>query len=122
MFIEQVRELCLSMHRDVEECMPFAKMGTEDLAYKIGGKIFAFLCLPDGLRCEPLLVLKCDSEMAIELRERHPDSIAPAWHWNKKYWAQVRYDLLNEEKMHELVNQSYAEVVKKLPKRVREKL
>lgn len=119
MDIERVRELCLTMHGQVEECVPFAKMGSEDLAYKIGGKIFAFLCLPDGRRYEPLLVLKCAPEMAIELRERHSDSIAPAWHWNKKYWIQARYDLLSDEQTRGLVCSSYDEVVKKLPKKVR---
>lgn len=119
MDIERVRELCLAMNDQVEECVPFAKMGSEDIAYKIGGKIFAFLCLPDGRRCEPLLVLKCAPEMAIELRERHSDSIAPAWHWNKKYWIQARYDLLSDEQTRGLVCSSYDEVVKKLPKKVR---
>ena len=28
------------------------------------------------------IILKCDPELAIELREKHPE-VTPAWHFNK---------------------------------------
>lgn len=110
MDIESAREYCLSMPRATED-MPF---GDEDLAIRVEGKIFAFFDL-----CRPwLMVLKCDPEKALELREEH-NGILPAWHWNKKYWNEIYFDRdLNDMLIKELIRHSYREVVKKLPKKV----
>ncbi|MCK4751368.1 MAG: MmcQ/YjbR family DNA-binding protein, partial [Bacteroidales bacterium] len=43
------------------------------------GKMFALLDLSEDSRG---LTLKCDPELAIELREQHPE-VTPAWHFNK---------------------------------------
>ena len=127
MNIEEVRLKCLSKHDTVEECTPFSNSGYPDIAFKIAGKIFAFLCIPEGPCCQKvdtphLLVLKCDPVRALELREKYPRIIEPAWHWNKKYWNQVHYDKLPAALVDRLITESLAEVVKKLPKRKRQEL
>ena len=43
------------------------------------GKMFALLDLSEDSRG---ISLKCDQELAVELREQHPE-IIPAWHFNK---------------------------------------
>jgi predicted DNA-binding protein (MmcQ/YjbR family) len=43
------------------------------------GKMFALLDLSEEGRG---LTLKCDPDLAIDLREQHPE-VTPAWHFNK---------------------------------------
>ena len=48
-------------------------------------------------------------------------SIFPAWHMNKKHWNQINlYGSLTDHLIQKLINHSYASVVRKLPKRIRE--
>jgi len=66
--------------------------------------------------------LKCDPEKAIELREHYP-SVLPGWHMNKRYWNTVMIDgTVDERLIREWIDHSYDEVVRKLPKKVRERL
>lgn len=115
MDMEQLRELCLSMHAQVEECSPFADLGSPDDCFKIGGKIFAYILL-DGQR---LAVLKCDPDRAVDLRDQYPDVVEPAWHWNKKYWNQIHYEQLPEAVMRDFVRHSFDEVVAKMTKKAK---
>lgn len=111
MNIETIREYGLSL--------PFV---TEDMAFgedfvllRVFNKIF--ICL--NLEYKDFVAVKCDSEKAIELRE-HYSEIEPAWHWNKKYWNQInlRGDL-SDDFIKALIRHSYAQVVVKLPKKIR---
>lgn len=84
MLIDQLREYCLSKP-DVKEGMPF---GDDTLVFKIGGKIF-LIC---GLNDSPLQFnLKCDPDLAIELREEYP-CVLPGYHMNKKHWNTIVVD------------------------------
>lgn len=108
MNIESTRDYCLTLPL-VTEDFPFDE---RTLAFRVLGRIFA--CL-DMERPE-WITTKCDAERAIELRERHSE-IEPAWHWNKKYWNQVRLDgMLDDEFVKSLIRHSYHEVVKKMKK------
>lgn len=120
MNIEEIREWCLTMHPEVTEDTPFSKFDSEDVAFRINGKIFAFL-LVDGSN---MVVLKSAENRAIILRERYPNAIEPAFHWNKKYWNQIHYDnqLIKTEFMKELIREAFQEVVDKLPKKTRASL
>ena len=94
------------------EDMPF---GDDLLIFRVFGKIFACMTL-DG---DDYFALKCDPVYALELRERH-DEIQPAYHWNKKYWNQLPLNgSLGSEFIQTLIRHSYAEVVKKLPKKLK---
>ena len=68
-----------------------------------------------------ILDVKCDPDLAIELREQY-SYVMPGYHANKKYWNTIVYDKAKEEQMKEWMLHSYTEVVKKLPKIKREKL
>ncbi len=110
MDIERIREYCLSRKKATED-MAF---GPDGLLFRIYGKIFAYLDLerPDRV------VLKCDPDYALELRERH-EGICGAWHWNKRYWNEVRFDSdVDDELIFRLVDHSLSEVLKKLPKKI----
>ena len=111
MNIESIREYCLSLPLATED-MAF---GEEHLLFRVCGKIFA--CI--GFERPDYFVLKADAEYSIDLRDHHPE-IQPAWHWNKKYWNQVSLiGALSEDFIKSLIRHSYSEVVKKLPKKVR---
>lgn len=113
MDIESARLYCLSL-KAVEEGFPF---GDDTLVFKVKGKMFA--CL--SLREPDKLVLKCDAERAITLREIY-SAIEPAWHFNKKYWNQHWLSRLDDALVRELIVHSYEEVVKKLTRKMREEL
>lgn len=113
MDIESVREYCLRKAAATEE-FPF---DDSTLVFKVMGKMFA--CMP--LERPDMLILKCDADRAIELRERHW-AIEAAWHFNKRYWNQHIISALDDSLMMELIDHSYAEVVKKFSRPKREEL
>lgn len=75
MNIEEIREYCLAK-KGVTEGFPFNETA---LVFKVAGKMFALLDLSEDSWG---ISLKCDPELAIELREQHPE-VKPAWHFNK---------------------------------------
>lgn len=106
---QELRTFCLSFNDAVEE-FPFSP---EISVFKVEGKMFALSAL-DG---EPLTVnLKCDPEIAVQLREAHPE-IVPGWHMNKRHWNTVTVDAkLPDQQVRELIEDSYDLVVAGLPK------
>ena len=80
------------------------------------GKIFAMIDLENT----EWFVLKCDPDYAIELRDAYPE-ITPAWHMNKRHWNQLNlYGTIPNDLIQDLIRHSYALVVSKLPRRIRE--
>jgi predicted DNA-binding protein (MmcQ/YjbR family) len=114
--LESIRNYCLKKKGKISEEFPFDE---EVLVFKVFGKIFLLTNINDV----PLSVnIKCDPERAIELRERY-QWIIPAWHMNKKMWNTLQIGSIVPEKLlFELIDHSYEEVVKKLPKKIKEKL
>lgn len=109
MNIESLREYCLSLPLATED-MAF---GEDYLLFRVCDRIFA--CI--GLVRNDYFVVKCDPDYALELRDRWPE-IEPAWHWNKRYWNQIRLSgRLGDDLLLSLVRHSYAQVVAKLPRR-----
>ena len=86
------------------------------LVFRVENKIFAITDLDNT----EWFCVKCDADRAIELRDSYPQ-IAPAWHMNKKYWNQMDIERLPDSLVCELIDHSYDEVLKKLPKKIREK-
>ena len=109
MNIEEIREYCLSK-ADVTESLPFNDTA---LVFKVAGKMFALLDLSvDGRG----LSLKCDPELAIELREQHPE-VTPAWHFNKQHWNGVDITgSVHDDLIIEWIDHSYEIVRASLPK------
>jgi predicted DNA-binding protein (MmcQ/YjbR family) len=106
MNIEEVREYCISLP-DVTESFPFNDTA---LVFKAAGRIYAILDLSEDERG---ISLKCDPELAIELREQHPE-ITPAWHLNKKHWNGVNLKgNLNEKQLKEWIRHSHSLIVNK---------
>jgi len=110
MNIESLREYCLSKP-GVEETLPF---GPTTLVYKARGKIF----LLTGLDDEQLSFnVKCDPELAIELREQYP-CVQPGYHMNKKHWNTIVVDgSISTKQLKEWIDHSYDLVIKNSPQK-----
>ena len=113
MDIESIRDYCLRKRAATEE-FPF---DDTTLVFKVAGKMFA--CMP--LERPDMLTLKCDADYALDLREQY-SAIEPAWHFNKKYWNQHRISELDDSLVMHLIDHSYDEVLKKLPRKTREEI
>ncbi len=110
MNIEFLRDYCLSKP-EVVEGFPF---GPEVLVFKVGGKIF-LLCSLDSEDFS--FNVKCDPELAIELRERH-DCVQPGYHMNKKHWNTILVDgSVSTSQLKEWVDHSYEIVSKSAAKK-----
>lgn len=120
MNIEEVRDYALSLY-GVTEDQPF---GDDILTFRVEGKIFACLWLGGGKHDmkdgEPRLALKLAPERNTELRE-HYSAVTPAWHWNKKHWSDVYYELLDSTLVKAWIHESYTLIISKLPKALRQK-
>jgi len=115
MNIEEIREYCISKP-GVTESFPFNETA---LVFKVAGKMFALLDLSEESRG---ISLKCDPELAIELREQHPE-VTPAWHFNKQHWNGVAlHGSISNSQLKEWIDHSYTIVVDSLPKSKRETL
>jgi predicted DNA-binding protein (MmcQ/YjbR family) len=100
MDIESLRNYCLSKE-GVEEGFPF---GPTVLVYKVNGKMFLLVSLD-----EPSLQfnVKCDPELAIELRERYP-CVLPGYHMNKEHWNTIVVDgSASSKRLKEWIDHSY---------------
>ncbi len=66
--------------------------------------------------------LKCDPELALELRERYP-AVRPGYHMNKKHWNTVMLDdSINDILIYEWIDHSYQLVYQHLPLKIRNDL
>ena len=116
MNIEQLREYCLAKNGVTEE-FPF---DTETLVFKVKGKAF----LLTSLTFRPFRVnLKMDAELVGEYRDKYPD-VQPGYHMNKKHWNSVYFanGSIPGKELLWMVDHSYNEVVKGLPKKVQMEL
>ena len=112
MNVESVRDYCLSLPLATED-FPFDET---TLAFRVLGKIFAMIDLDNT----EWFVLKCDPDYAVELRDKYPE-IKGAWHMNKKHWNQISLSgELQDGLVQKLICHSYAEVIKKMPNKLKQ--
>lgn len=114
MNIEELHEYCMAK-RGVKEDFPFDET---TLVYKVMGKIFV-LTDTEG---QFSINLKCDPDLAIELREKH-SAVSPGYHMNKKLWNTVFMDgSVSDKEIKQWIDHSYQLVVEKLPKKIQKEL
>jgi predicted DNA-binding protein (MmcQ/YjbR family) len=109
MDLAQFREYCLSK-ADATESTPF---GPDVLVFKVSGKMFALATLDEV----PTTVnLKCDPDLALELRDRY-EQVRPGYHMNKKHWNTVEIEGgIPDAEVRKMIDHSYDLVAKSLPK------
>jgi len=114
MDIESLRNYCLSKP-GAEETLPF---GPDVLVYKVGGKAFLLLSLGDE---QLQFNVKCDPELAIELREQY-SCVLPGYHMNKKHWNTIIVNgSVPSKQLKEWIDHSYDLIVSGLPKNFKQK-
>jgi predicted DNA-binding protein (MmcQ/YjbR family) len=113
MNLEEIRDFCLQL-KGVTEEFPF---GPETIVYKVKGKVFLLTSLDSE---ELSFNVKCEPELAAELREQYP-SVLPGYHMNKKHWNTVKVDgRVSEKLLYQWIRNSYELVVAALPKKQRD--
>ncbi len=107
MNIEFLREYVL-LKPSVTEGFPF---GDDVIVFKVDNKMF--LLVP--LNTQPLQFnVKCNPELAIELRETYPEAVLPGYHMSKVHWNTVKADgTLTKKQLLQMVDDSYDLVKKK---------
>jgi len=114
MNIESFREYCLSF-KGAEECLPFDE---NTLVFKVGNKMYALT----DIQSFASINVKCDPEIAVELREKYT-SVIPGYHMNKKHWNTLLMDnSLNSNDIKKWVSDSYNLVFNSLPKKIKEEI
>jgi predicted DNA-binding protein (MmcQ/YjbR family) len=112
---EDVLDLCAGLPESVED-YPF---GEGAAVFKVAGRMFALVML-EGT--PGTVNLKCDPDLALELRDRYP-SVRPGYHMNKRHWNTVELDgSVDDGELAWMVEHSYELVVAKLPRAVRARL
>lgn len=116
MNIEEFRTYCLSF-QGVHEKLPFGKATSEYdrnlLVFYVLDKWFCFVNIDQFDFCD----IKCPSEQIAELEARY-EGVKPGYHMNKQHWISVYFNRdVPDEKIKELVRQSYETVVAELPKK-----
>lgn len=115
MNIEDLRTYCISLPK-VEESFPFDET---TLVMKIGGKMFALIPL-DG--ANESITVKCDPDLALELRERYK-CVHPGYHMSKKHWNTIYISSeITASQIKTWIKDSYDLVKGSLPRKVIEQL
>lgn len=114
MNFDQFRNYCLALPSTSED-FPFDE---QTLVFRVEGKIFA-LCDVENFSS---INLKCEPELAIQLREEH-EQVQPGFHMNKKHWNTIYiHQGLSDKKVFEWILHSYYCVVKTLSKKMQKEL
>ena len=107
MDLAEFREYCLSK-AEATEGTPF---GETVLVFKVRGKIFALAPL-DVVPARANL--KCDPDLALELRDRY-EQVRPGYHMNKKHWNTIEIEGgIPDAEIQKMIDHSYELVAKKV--------
>jgi predicted DNA-binding protein (MmcQ/YjbR family) len=109
MDLELFREYCLTK-TGATEGMPFDETV---VVFKVAGKMFALASLDEV----PTTVnLKCDPDLALELRDRY-EQVRPGYHMNKKHWNTVELGTgIPTAEIRQMTDHSYDLVMRSLRK------
>jgi predicted DNA-binding protein (MmcQ/YjbR family) len=109
MDLAKFREYCLNKPQTTEGT-PF---GPNVVVFKVGGKMFALASLDE---VPATANLKCDPDLALELRDRY-EQITPGYHMNKKHWNTIEIEGgIPDAELRKMIDHSYDLVVKRLSK------
>lgn len=112
---EKAQEFALTLPFS-EPAWPF---GPEYDVFTVEGKIFM---IKMSLRGEQIVNLKVDPEQSLLHQAIYPH-IKPGYHMNKKHWISVYPgDEITVDLLNSLIEDSWNQVVNKLPKRVQQRV
>ena len=88
--------------------------GPDNIVFKVKGKMFALLAFEE---VPPRANLKCDPDLALELRDRY-EQVEPGYHMNKKHWNTIVLDgVIPDGEIRKMIDHAYDLVVASLPKK-----
>src|SRR6478672_2625042 len=103
------REYCLHKEGATES----TPLGPDVLVFKVGGKMFALAALDE---VPPRVNLKCDPDLALDLRDRY-EQVRAGYHMNKKHWNTVEIASgIPDIELRKMIDHSYKLVIERLPK------
>ncbi|HTY37468.1 MAG TPA: MmcQ/YjbR family DNA-binding protein [Bacteroidota bacterium] len=113
---DSIRAYCLKKKGKVTEGFPF---GEGVLVFKVEGKMFLLMNLND----HPISMnLKCDPELAVDLRERY-ESVRPGYHMNKVHWNTVVIDgSVPDAELRSMIDHSHEQIVLGMKRSLRDKI
>ena len=112
--LEEYRDFCLSLPATTEG-FPFDQ---KTLVFKVCDKMFALTDVDEFKSIN----LKCDPELALELREKYL-AVRAGYHMSKKHWNTIDMDgSISNKQLQEWILHSYDCVVAGLPKKLRDEL
>src|SRR5256885_13757307 len=105
----ECREYCLAKPTATEG----TTFGETVLVFKVAGKMFALMSLDE---VPATANLKCDPDLALELRDRY-EKVQPGYHMNKKHWNTVEIESgIPDAELRKMIDHSYDLVVQSLPR------
>lgn len=111
---EDIRIYCLRK-AEVTESLPFNDTA---LVFKVNNKMFMIMDLESDLR----ISLKCDPNVAIELRERF-NSVGPGYHLNKQLWNTINIDgSIDDRIIYQWIDDSYRLIIENMPRKDQQRL
>jgi len=114
MNIELFRNHCLAK-KGVTEGFPFDET---TIVFKVMNKMFSL----SGIQEFTFINLKCDPEIAIELRERY-EGVTPGYHMNKTLWNSVYTNKdVSDKLIYQWIDDSYDLIVSSLTKKLQQEL
>ena len=115
MNLEPIRTYLLKKKGTTED-HPF---GPDALVFKVMGKMYALLAWEQT----PLrITLKCNPDDALSLRDQYK-AVQPGYYMNKRHWNTITLDgSIPDAEILEMIDDSYALVVRGLKKSLRQKL
>lgn len=119
MQVEDLQQYCLAKKGTTEE-LPF---DNNTLVFKVMGKMFMLLGIERWERGEPSINVKCDPQIAIELRVQFDGVVTGAYHMNKTHWNTIylNQSMKNPEVIR-WIDHSYELVVSGLTKKLQTEL
>lgn len=94
--------LCLRLD-DAFEDFPFGD-DVSVMRHESNRKMFALICIHDGLVC---MNLKAEPQDVLRYIEEY-SAVVPGWHMNKKYWVTVLFDgSMDAETVQEMIANSH---------------
>jgi predicted DNA-binding protein (MmcQ/YjbR family) len=109
MNIEEFREYCLAK-KGASECFPFDEV---TLVFKVLDKMFTLTSLDTNFTFN----VKCDPEMAIQLRSIYP-CVLPGYHMNKQQWNTIIVDgSVGDTLLKQWIDNSYDLIVEKMTRK-----
>lgn len=119
MVVDELQTYCLSKKGTTQE-MPFDK---DTLVFKVMGKMFMLLGLERWERGEPSINVKCDPQIAMELREKYDGVVTGAWHMSKTLWNTIYLNqTMDDTSVFEWIDHSYDLVVAGMTKKLQAEL